>query len=115
MLRNLGPNFSRDMVIHINKLLDVKEELFHRSRESQGVRIRSGRHNPRSDEKDYCIIFQHLTDTMAHRQILGRKFGNYKYPENIMDDERFCVAGFYRWLITKNEEAAKVLKAKNCD
>ena len=104
------------MVQHINKMLDIKEELFLKTRESHGVRIRSGRHNPRCDQKDFDILYNHLTETMAHKKIMGRKFGKYSYPENILEDEKlFNTAEFYRWIITKNKEAAKVLNARKCD
>ena len=73
---------------------------------------RSGRHEARSDDEDYQRLYSQLCETRAHQKIAGRKFGNFSYPENVMDDERFDQVGFYRWIVGKNKEAKAVLKAK---
>ena len=41
LIANLGPNFSQENVQQVNKTLEVKEELFLRSRKSHGVEIRN--------------------------------------------------------------------------
>ena len=70
LIENLGPNFSKEAVQQVNRTLDIKEELFLKTRESHGVDIRSGKHNPRSDARDYDSLFSHLTDTnMQHRTV----------------------------------------------
>ena len=56
LIENLGPNFSKESVQQVNRTLDIKEELFLKTRESHGVDIRSGEHNPRSDARDYDIL-----------------------------------------------------------
>ena len=96
----------------VNSTLDIKEELFLHVRKSHGVNIRSGRHNPRSDSRDYEMLFAHLTETRAHKRIEGRTFGDYNLPENILDDERLKNAGFYRWLLNKNKEAKNIIQAR---
>ena len=53
-----------------------------------------------------------MTDTNAHIQIEGRSFGGYKFSEDLMDDDRFDQAKFYRWLSTKNKEFRNAQKAK---
>ena len=112
LIGNLGPNFSKEAVQQVNRTLDIKEELFLRTRESHGVDIRSGRHNPRSDARDYDLLFSHLTDTKAHVKVEGRPFGDLKFKEDLMDDERFNKVEFYRWIASKNKEAKYVLAAK---
>ena len=112
LIANLGPNFSQDAVQQINCTLDVKEELFLNMRDSHGVNIRSGRHNSRSDAKDYDMLCSSLTDTRAHMRIEGREFGAFTFAEDLMEDERFDKVAFYRWIVTKNKEAMSVLTAK---
>ena len=112
LIGNLGPNFSQDAVQQINCTLDVKEELFLSMRESHGVNIRSGRHNARSDDKDYDMLFSSLTDTRAHMRIEGRTFGDLTFGENLLEDKRFDQVEFYRWIVTKNKEAKSALSAK---
>ena len=73
---------------------------------------RSGNHNARADDQDYNILFSQLTETEAHMQINGRRFGDISYPENLFDDERFNEAEFYRWIVSKNKEAQKIIDAK---
>ena len=115
LISNLGPNFSQDAVQQVNRTLDIKEELFLRTRVEHGVDIRSGRHNARSDSKDYDMVFSHLTDTRADTKVEGRAFGDFKYTENLMDDKRFNKVEFYRWLVGKNKEAKTALNAKRRD
>ena len=115
LISNLGPNFSQDAVQQVNRTLDIKEELFLRTRVEHGVDIRSGRHNARSDSKDYDMVFSHLTDTRADTKVEGRAFGDFKYTENLMDDKRFNKVEFYRWLVGKNKEAKTALSAKRRD
>ena len=112
LIENLGPNFTKEAVQQVNKTLDIKEELFLKTRESHGVHIRNGNHNQRSDAKDYDMLFCHLTTTRAHERVLGRSFGNLTFSEDLMDDERFNKVEFYRWIVNKNKEAKTVLSAK---
>ena len=95
--------------------LDIKEELFRKTRESHGVSLRSGKHNPRSDTRDYEMLFSHLTETRAHCKIKGRGFGDLKYDEDLMEDDRFDKLEFYRWIVTKNKVATSVLDAKRAN
>ena len=112
LISNLGPNFTQESVQQVNRTLDVKEELFLKTRVSHGVNIRSGRHNARSDAQDYDMLFSHLNETRAHMKVEGRKFGDYKFDENLMDDKRFNKVEFYRWIVDKNKEAKKAMNAK---
>ena len=112
LISNLGPNFNQDAVQQVNHMVDIKEELFMKPRDSHGVDIRSGRHKARSDTKDYEMLFSHLTETRAHLKIKGRTFGDLNFPEDLMDDKRFDKVEFYRWIVDKNKEAKKVLRAK---
>ena len=112
LIGNLGSNFNSSTVQQVNSTIDIKEELFMKTRESHGVRIRGGSHNPRTDAEDYAKLFKYLTDTDAHCRIDGRQFGNITFPPNLMEYERFDRAKFYRWIVSKNKEAASVLKAK---
>ena len=112
LIENLGPNFSDESVKQVNHSVDVKEDLYIQTRVSHGVNIRSGRHVPRSDELDFSILVKNLTETEAHIKIVGRRFGNFELEDNIMDDERFDRAKFYRWIAKKNEEAKEVIDAK---
>ena len=45
-------------------------------------------------------------------KVKERMFGGISYPENLLDCERFNEAEFYRWIVSKNKEAKKVLEAK---
>ena len=112
LISNLGPNFNQDAVQQVNRMVDIKEELFMKTRDSHGVDIRSGRHKARSDTKDYEMLFSHLTETRAHLKVKGRTFGDLNFPEDLMDDKRFERVEFYRWIVDKNKEAKKVLSAK---
>ena len=58
------------------------------------------------------MLFSQLTNLEAHKKIDGRTFGDYDLPENLMEDDRFNKAEFYRWLVAKNKEAKGVLVAK---
>ena len=112
LISNLGPSFGPTAIQQVHATVDIKEELYIKTRESHGVRIRRGNHNARSDSEDYALLFKHLTETEAHRKIEGRSFGNFKLEENLMDDNRFDKVPFYRWLAGKNREMTDVLKAK---
>ena len=112
LIENLGPNFSKEAVQQVNHTLDIKEELFRMTRISHGVTIRSGRHNPRSDAKDYDRLFSELTATKADQKIRGRAFGNLEFNEDLLEDDRFNQIEFYRWIVNKNKEAKSVLNAK---
>ena len=112
LIENLGPNFNNMTVKQVNHMVDIKEELYLLTRKSNGVNIRTGRHVPRSDEADFRTLVQNLTDTEAHSKIEGRQFGSFDLPENIMDDERFDQARFYRWIVQKNEDAKELIEAK---
>ena len=112
LIENLGPNFSDESVKHVNHMVDIKEELYIKTRLSHGVRIRSGRHVPRSDENDFKILVKNLTDMEAHIMKPGRKFGNFKLPENILDEKKFDKTQFYRWIALKNQDAKEVTEAK---
>ena len=112
LIKNLGPNFNPATVQQINSLLDIKEELFMQTRVSHGVNIRSGKHNARSDAKDYALLFSHLCEVGADKKISGRVFGDFKLKEDLMDDSKFDNVEFYRWIGTKNKEAVRTLSAK---
>ena len=111
LISNLGPNFDHQHVQLVNKIVEIKELLYHQARKSHGVRIRSGRHVPRSDVQDYEVVFKSLDETDAHIVKPGRKFGDFKLHKDLMSDERFDRAGFYRWLTGKNAEARSVIEA----
>ena len=53
-----------------------------------------------------------MTETKVHMMIKGRKFGDYEFPINLMDDKRFDRAKFFRWIVQKNGEAKEVIEAK---
>ena len=93
-------------------MVDIKEELYIKTRLSHGVRIWSGRHRPRSDENGFQILFKNLTEMEAHIMKPGMKFGNFKLPEDIMDEKKFDKTQFYRWIALKNQEARDVTEAK---
>ena len=44
--------------------------------------------------------------------IKGRKFGDYEFPINLMDDKRLDRAKFFIWIVQKNGEAKEVIEAK---
>ena len=111
LISNLGPNFDQDHVQQVNKTVEIKELVFHETRRSHEVSIRSGRHVPRSDLADYQLVFKCLEDTEAHLKKPGRQFGNFDLPDDLLTDERFDQAAFYRWLTGKNEEAESVMEA----
>ena len=113
LIENLGPNFSEESVQQVNHMVDVKEELYIQTRHSHGVRVRSGRHVPRSDEADFNTIVKNLTDLGAHIKKEGRRFGDFELTEDIMDDKRFDKTQFFRWIASKNKEAMGVLEAKD--
>ena len=106
LLSNLGPHMNTGNIKKINQVIDIKEKLYHHVRKSHGVTIRSGVHNSRSDEADYNLLLENLNQTQAHIQLKGRKFGNLKYPSNIMEAEMLNKAAFYRWLTQKNRAFA---------
>ena len=112
LIGNLGPNFTKDAVHQVNAMLDIKEELFLQTRVAHGVNVRSGNHSARSDAKDYALLFSHLSEVKADKQISGRTFGDFKFKEDLMDDNVFDKAEFYRWIVTKNKEAKTTLYAK---
>ena len=113
LIGSLGPNFTKDAVQQVNSMLDIKEELFLRTRVSHGVSVRSGKHNARSDTQDYALLFSHLSEVKADKKVSGRNFGDFKFKEDLMDDSVFDKAEFYRWIATKNKEAKITLYAKN--
>ena len=112
LIGNLGSKITEELVQHVNRTLDIKEELFRETRKSHGVTIRKGSHKPRSDAEDYNALLFNLQETRAHKKIAGRTFGNIAYPENLLDDERFDRTAFYRWIIKKNKEAKAFMSAK---
>ena len=105
LLRNLGPNLNSVSIQKINKIIDIKEELYYHAKKALGVVIRKGTHKSRSDEKDYNTIFKNLTDMRAHEFTPGRKFGSIEYPENILTHKRFDRSSFFRWLSKKNKDS----------
>ena len=90
----------------VNEIIDIKEQLFHHARKSHGVIVRSGAHKKRSDEADYKLLFENLNETQAHKYLKNRKFGDLKYPENLMEADLIDKAAFYRWLAQKNRDFA---------
>ena len=113
LISNLGPNFDENHVQQVNKTVEIKEKLYHETRKSHGVEIRSGRHNPRSDHPDYELIFQTLESTQAHIIVPGRSFGDYNFPKDLFCHNKFEKAGFFRWLAGKNNEAESVIEAND--
>ena len=110
LIGNLGPNFDEEHVQLVNQTVEIKEELFYKTRKSHGVDIRSGNHVPRDDTADYKAILEYLDKNDAHLKKKGRTFGDYDLPGNLFD--YFDRAQFYRWIAGKNEEAAGILKQK---
>ena len=88
LIKNKGSNIEPETVQQIKKCVDIKEELYIHTRLSHGVDLRTGRHKARSDSKDFELLMDSLWENKAHLKINGRTFGAYKYPENILDDEK---------------------------
>ena len=107
LLKNLGPNIDEEHVQLTNKTVDIKEELFLKTREDHGVPIRSGNHNARDDTADYFAALKYLAENEAHLKIRGRSFGKYDLPADL--NSHFTTANFYRWISSKNKEAATTL------
>ena len=112
LIGNLGPNFGEDSIQQVNKVIDIKEQLYIQTRISHGVNVRSGNHNPRSDAQDFHLLLDMLEKTEAHKKIEGRKFGEFSLSANLLECEVFDEASFYRWITEKNKEAQRILKAK---
>ena len=104
LLGNLGPHMNTENIKKVNATIDIKEKLFYHARNVHGVIIKSGKHKKRSDETDYNLLYESLCKTEAHKIINGRKFGNVKYPENLLDANLLNKAEFYRWLTQKNKD-----------
>ena len=111
-IKNLGPNANPRLIQRVNATLDVMEKLFLKMRETHGIRIRGGKHRAPSDDHDYVKLFNHLTDVEAHKKVSGRTFGNLKYPENLLEDERFDITSFCRWLLSKKSERISAFNAR---
>ena len=111
LIGNLGPNFDEKHVKLINKIVDIKEELYFTTRKSHGVKIRSGAHYARDDSTDYQTAVHFLRENSAHEKLKGRKFGQYDLPQNLYD--HFDRAQFYRWISNKNKEMADIHKQRN--
>ena len=112
LIKNLGSPIVSEKIQQMNATVDIKEQLFLLMRESRGIRIRSGKHKARTDDKDYDMLFNHLTETKAHLKVHGRIYGDFNLRENIMNDNRFDNVPFYRWLSTKNKEMRNVLNTR---
>ena len=110
LISNLGPNFDEKHVQLINKIVEIKEELFYTTRKSHGVDIRTGNHIARDDTADYKAALDFFSENEAHLQKPGRTFGDYALPADLF--ENFDRAQFYRWIAVKNEEAAGTLKRR---
>ena len=104
-IKNLGSNFDQYHVQLRNRTFDIKEALFHHARVTHGVTIRSGNHNARNDSLDYQTVMENLRKNKAHCKIKDRTFGSYNLPLDLYD--YFDRANFYRWISTKNDEAAE--------
>ena len=113
LISNLGSSFDQFHVQLVNKTIDIKERFYHEIRKSHGVRVRSGRHVPRNDDKDYNVLFKSLDDTLAHQRQPGRRFGDYELPADITQDKRFDKANFYRWVTNKIKESKSIHEASN--
>ena len=110
LISNLGPNFDEKHVQLINKIVEIKEQLFYTTRKSHGVDIRTGKHIARDDTADYKAALDFFSENEAHLQKPGRTFGDYALPADLF--ENFDRAQFYRWIAVKNEEAAGTLKRR---
>jgi hypothetical protein len=110
LIGNLGPNFDEKHVQLVNKTVEIKEELFYKTRKSHGINIRSGNHVARDDTEDYKAVLEFLAQNEAHLKKDGRRFGDYNLPEDLFT--HFDRAQFYRWISTKNTEAAEILYQK---
>ena len=104
LLGNLGPHMNPENIRKVNATIDIKEKLFYHARKVHGVIIKSGKHKKRSDETDYKRLYESLCQTEAHKITSGRKFGNIKYPNNLLDTAVINKAAFYRWLTQKNRD-----------
>ena len=102
-ISNLASNIDPDHVQLVNPTIEIKEKLYHATRKSHGVKIRSGRHEPRSDTNDYERLMKCLDETKAHIRKPGRCFGNYNFPQDLTSDKKFGKAAFVK----------KILLAKN--
>ena len=111
LIGNLGPNFDQDHVQLINKVVEIKEELFYKTRKSHGVGVRTGNHVARDDTADYLATLEFLSVNEAHLRKSGREFGEYDLPADPM--LYFDRAPFFRWITGKNEEAAAILENRN--
>ena len=58
LIENLGPNFCDSSVKQVNQTVDVKEDLFVKTRISYGVDIRTERHVPHSEDVDFKCSFE---------------------------------------------------------
>ena len=111
LIGNLGPNFDEKHVQLVNKTVEIKEELFYKTRKSHGINIRSGNHVARDDTEDYQAVLEFLAQNEAHlKKKEGRRFGDYDLPEDLFT--HFDRAQFYRWISNKNTEAAEILYQK---
>ena len=109
LIGNLGPNFDEEHVQLVNKTVEIKEELFYKTRKSHEVGIRSGNHVARDDTPDYKATLEFLFENEAHlNKMSGRTFGDYDLPEDLFT--YFDRANFFRWIAGKNEEAAGILE-----
>ena len=112
LIANLGPNFGEQSVQQINKVVDIKEELFNFTRLSHGISVRSGNHNPRSDLADFELIMKVLKDHTAHTKVNGRSFGKFDLSEDLIKSGKFDDGKFYKWITEKNAEFSQSVKAK---
>ena len=110
LLKNLGSKINTSNVQKINAVIDIKEKLFHHVRVVHGVHIKSGKHKARSDEKDFSLLVDNLEKLEAHKVVKGRTFGNFQYPENVLDSEVVSQASYFRWLSKKNKEFVAVFR-----
>ena len=112
LLSNKGSNINDESIQQVNHVVDIKEELFVKTRDSHGIDVRSGRHKPRTDKSDFEALLKMLEKTEAHRKISGRSFGDLDMPGNPLDSKVVDKASFFRWITSKNKEACKILNAK---
>ena len=110
LINNIGSSYDQEHIQLVNKTVDVKEELYHTTKLSHGVKIRSGAHHARDDTADYRATIDFLQENCAHLKIKDRKFGEYDLPVNLYD--YFDRAQFYRWITNKNKEAVDILEQR---
>ena len=115
LLKNLKHHMNSQCIQQVNAVLDIKEELFYHTRRVHGVTVRKGKHNARSDGYDFEKLLKNLQQTDAHLVKPGRQFGNLEYPKNILDDDLFNKASFFRWLTQKNKDFASSFKGSNAE